>query len=133
MAIPQPAEVVWTIRRGLEALRKTTTPAGQIAVLPLQLGSLPPGRYQLEASAGQFIKYLNFETAGATGLGSSGPLISYNANLSPAFRYTLIGEQQVLRGQVQEARRIFEGPQPGSFRAGRNRPGTCGSLNWRLG
>jgi tetratricopeptide (TPR) repeat protein len=35
-------------------------------------------------------------------------LISYNANLSPAFRYTLIGEQQVLRGQVQEARRIFE-------------------------
>lgn len=107
--LPQPGEVVWSIRRGLEVLWKSKAQEpGGIAVLSLPLDSLPPGKYQLEASSGDETKLLEFENAKSAESDSSGTLVSYNANLAPASRYTLIGEQWVLRGQLKEASRIFE-------------------------
>lgn len=105
--VPQPGAVDWSIRRGLEVVWKSRTQAGDIAFLPLPFRSLPAGSYRLEASSGNATQYLDFENA-KTVSASAGTLVSYNANLAPAMRYTAIGEQRVLRGQLNEARVLFE-------------------------
>jgi tetratricopeptide (TPR) repeat protein len=106
--LTRPGEVVWTVRRGLEVLWRTKTQAAGIALLPLPLASLAPGKYQVEASSGDTVKYLEFENAKSGGQHSSGILVSYNANLAANIRFTSIGEQLVLRGQLKEADRVFQ-------------------------
>lgn len=106
--LARPGEVSWSVRRGFEIIWKSKTQAGEVAVLPLPKASLPPGKYQLEASSGGAAKYLEFENAAPAQSRNSGVLVSYNANLAPALRYTSIGEQRVLRGQLREARGALE-------------------------
>lgn len=106
--LPQPGEVEWSVRRGLDLVRKTKTEAREIAILALPFSSLPPGAYRLEASSGNVTKYLDFANTRPALSASAGALVSYNANLTPAMRYTAIGEQWVLRGQLKEARSAFE-------------------------
>lgn len=105
--LAEPGEVVWTIRRGLDVIWRTKAPARDAAALALPLGSLPPGNYRLEAMSGSATRYMDFESSKVGGLGSAGTLVSYNANLTPALRYTAVGEQFVLRGRLEEAERAF--------------------------
>ena len=106
--LPQPGEVEWSVRRGLDLVWKTKTEAREIAILAWPFSSLPPGAYRLEASSGNVTKYLDFANTKPALSASAGALVSYNANLTPAMRYTAIGEQWVLRGQLKEARSAFE-------------------------
>jgi GWxTD domain-containing protein len=106
--LAQPGEVTWTIRRGLEVVWRTKAPARQVAVLPLPYGALPPGNYRLEASSASATQYLDFENSKSAAFSPTGTLISYNANLAPSARRALLGDQWVLRGNLAEARRVFE-------------------------
>ncbi len=51
VALPEPGEVTWTIRRNIEIVWRQTIRAGDIAVLTLPSDTLEPGKYELEATA----------------------------------------------------------------------------------
>jgi GWxTD domain-containing protein len=103
MAIAQPGDVTWTLRRGYEILSRQKTAAASSAILALPIDSLTPGRYQLEARIGTDTRQLEFDVEKRTAVEPAATLVSYNANLSPAARLAFVGHQHLLRGDAADA------------------------------
>lgn len=107
VSVPQPGTVKWVIRRGMSGvLWRSASEAKQVAIAVPP--SLPPGVYKLEAYTSDdvrivdwVVKEKNVSTPGAT-------LLSFNANLYTALRYTFVGHQWLLRGKLDEARRCLQ-------------------------
>ena len=105
LALPDPGEVAWTIRRGIEIVWREKTRGENVAVLRLPSDTLEPGKYELEAAANGGTRRLGFVSR-KTAMDTPSPaLVSFNANLSAAARYALIGHQQLLRGKMDDALR----------------------------
>lgn len=112
IVVPEPCSVTWTLRRGLEVRRRTTTQAQQIASVELPKDGMEPGIYQLEArlddKAGGDSRILEFEIGQEKRVRADPTVVSFNANLAPALRYASIGHQWLLRGKLEEARRSLQ-------------------------
>ena len=105
LALRQPGEVAWTIRRNIEIVWRQTTHAGDVAVLILPSGTLEPGKYELEATAKGETRRVAFVSKKTEPDTPSPALVSFNANLSAASRYALIGHELLLRGKMDDALR----------------------------
>jgi hypothetical protein len=51
LALPEPGEVAWTIRRGVEIVWRQMARGTDVAILALPFDALEPGKYELEATA----------------------------------------------------------------------------------
>lgn len=118
VSVPHPGKVDWILREGLRVIWRSSSEAGQIALLELPTTGFPPGTYKLEANwegDSRTIDYAFGEDANP----SSGTLLSFNANLAPALRLASVGHQWLLRGKLEEARHSLEASlQKGSTREG---------------
>ena len=103
MALQEPGDVTWTIRRNIEIVWRQTTHAGDVAVLILPSGTLEPGKYELEATAKGETRRIGFISKKTEMETASPALVSFNANLSAASRYALIGHELLLRGKMDDA------------------------------
>jgi GWxTD domain-containing protein len=104
VTLAHPTDVQWSIRQGSAIVWRQKTTGTDAAVLSLPTDKLAPGRYQIDAVAGDESKSLDFEITRA-GSDSAGPsLLSFNANLAPAARQALIGHEWLLRGHTAQAR-----------------------------
>jgi GWxTD domain-containing protein len=102
VALAQPGEVTWTIRRGYEIVWRQKESGGATAVAALPLESLAPGRYRLETQSGRDSKGMEFEVEKGVAAGKT--LLSHNANLTASARRVLLGREWLLRGRTDEAR-----------------------------
>jgi GWxTD domain-containing protein len=105
VALPEPGEVTWTIRRNIEVVWRQKTRGGDVAVLILPSDTLEPGKYELEAEANGETRRVNFVSKKTEPDIPSPALVSFNANLSAASRYALIGHELLLRGKMDDALR----------------------------
>ena len=105
IALPEPGEVAWTVRRGLEIVWRQKTSTDNVAVLALPFDTLDPGKYDLEATANGETRRVAFVSKKSAVDTPSPALVSFNANLAPASRYALIGHEFLLRGKMDEALR----------------------------
>ncbi len=105
VALPEPGEVTWTIRRNIEIVWREKTRAGDVAVLVLPSDTFEPGKYELEATANGETRRASFVSKKTETDTPSPALVSFNANLSAASRYALIGHELLLRGKMDEALR----------------------------
>jgi hypothetical protein len=105
VGLPEPGEVAWTIRRGIEIVRREKTRGDNVAMVALQLETLEPGKYELEATANGETRRVSFVSRKTPADNLSPALVSFNANLTPASRYALIGHEFLLRGKMDEALR----------------------------
>jgi GWxTD domain-containing protein len=103
VALPEPGEVTWTIRRNIEIVWRQTTRAGDAAVLILPFDTLEPGKYELEATANGETRRVSFVSKKTEPDTPSPGLVSFNANLSAASRYAFIGHELLLRGKMEDA------------------------------
>jgi GWxTD domain-containing protein len=103
LALRQPGEVAWTIRRNIEIVWRQTTHAGDVAVLILPSDTLEPGKYELEATSNGETRRVAFVSKKTEPDTPSPALVSFNANLSAASRYALIGHELLLRGKMDDA------------------------------
>jgi hypothetical protein len=108
VALSHPGEVQWSIRQGAGILWRQKTAGTDVAVLPLPFNKLPPGRYQIEAVAGDESASLDFDLASSNGGSKGSRLLSFNANLSSAARQALIGHEWLIRGRIAEAQASLE-------------------------
>jgi len=108
VTLPHPAEVQWTIRTGPEVVWRQKTMGNEAAVLPLPMAQLPPGRYRMEAVAGDESRNFEFEIGKSPDDSADRSLLSFNANLSAAARQALIGHEWLLRGHGAEAQTNLE-------------------------
>jgi GWxTD domain-containing protein len=108
VTLPHPMEVQWSIRQNAGIVWRQKTAGTDAAVLTLPLDKLPPGRYQIEAVAGDESKSLEFELKSSSGKSTGSPLLSFNANLAPAARHALVGHEWLLRGQIGDAQSNLE-------------------------
>jgi hypothetical protein len=91
LALREPGEVTWTIRRNIEIVWRQTTHAGDVAMLILPSDTLEPGKYELEATSNSETRRVGFVAKKTEPDTPSPALVSFNANLSAASRYALIG------------------------------------------
>ena len=106
VALPEPGEVAWTIRRSIEIVwREKTEREDNVALLRLPFDTLEPGKYELEATANGETRRVSFVSRKTQADALSPALVSFNANLSPASRYALIGHEFLLRGKMDDALR----------------------------
>jgi tetratricopeptide (TPR) repeat protein len=77
--------------------------AHQVAVAELP-SSLPPGVYKLEASAANDVRIADLVVKEKNDSSRVMTMLSFNANLYPALRYTFVGHQWLLRGKLDQAR-----------------------------
>jgi GWxTD domain-containing protein len=103
VALPEPGEVTWIIRRNIEIVWRQTTHAGDVAVLILPFDTLEPGKYELEATSNGETRRVEFVSKKTEPDTPSPALVSFNANLSAASRYALIGHELMLRGKMDDA------------------------------
>ena len=116
VALGQPGKATWMIRRGMEALWRSTTAGGPIAMVELPTSGLGPGLspglsqglYKLEAVAEKDSRMADFALKPASGAASNLAVVSFNANLAPASRLTFLGHQWLLRGKLVEARQCLQ-------------------------
>lgn len=95
--LPAGQTVTWRLHQNAQTLW-TRQSAGPVAVVTLDA---PPGKYQLEARMGTETRECPVELGPAE---PQLPVISYNANLTPAARARSLGRQWLARGQLLEAR-----------------------------
>lgn len=106
VSLPQPEKVTWMIRRGTEVVwRSVSQPAGVAWVL--LPGNLPPGTYSIEANTVSESKRSPLVVNSGREAAAKSTVVSYNANLAPAVRFTFIGHQWLLRGRLEEARKAL--------------------------
>ncbi len=105
IAVPERGEVAWTVRRGVEIVWREKTNAGDVAILRLPFDTLEPGKYELEATAHGETRRIAFVSKKTEPNTPSPALVSFNANLSAASRYALIGHELLLRGELDDALR----------------------------
>jgi GWxTD domain-containing protein len=105
VALPEPGEVAWTIRRGVEIVWRQKTHGSDVATLALPFETLEPGKYELEATVNSETRRISFVSKKTPSDVPSPALISFNANLTPASRYALIGHELMLRGKMDDALR----------------------------
>ena len=107
VTLPAPGEVVWTLRKNIQVLSKTQVQASDASTFPIPT-NLEPGLYDLEASYDGVSRTVQF-TAAPPGRPSRDPtLLSFNANLYPALRWSFLGHQWLLQNNVAAARRCLE-------------------------
>jgi hypothetical protein len=104
VTLPEPGEVGWTIRRGIEIVWREKSHGENAAVLKLP-DTLDPGKYELEATANGETRRVAFVSRKISADTFSPALVSFNANLTPASRYALIGHEFLLRGEIDDALR----------------------------
>jgi GWxTD domain-containing protein len=104
VALPEPGEVSWTIRRGIEIVWREKSHGENAAVLKLP-DALEAGKYELEATAKGETRRISFVSKKTPRDERSPALVSFNANLAPASRYALIGHEFLLRGKMDDALR----------------------------
>jgi GWxTD domain-containing protein len=104
VALPEPGEVAWTVRRGIEIVWREKSHGENAAVLRLP-DTLEAGKYELEATANGEARRVAFVSRKISADTLSPALVSFNANLAPASRYALIGHEFLLRGKMDEALR----------------------------
>jgi len=97
LQLPAGANVTWRLHQNARTLW-TRQSTGPISVVTLDA---PPGKYQLEARIGTETRECPVEVGQAE---LQLPVISYNANLTPAARARSLGRQWLARGQLLEAR-----------------------------
>jgi hypothetical protein len=105
VALPEPGEVAWTIRRSIEIVWREKSHGENAAVLKLPSDTLEPGKYELEATANGETRRVSFVSRKTLADAVSPALVSFNANLTPASRYALIGHEFLLRGKMDDALR----------------------------
>ena len=105
VALPEPGEITWTVRRNIEIVWRQKTRGDDVAVLILPFDTLEPGKYGLEAEANGETRRVNFVSKKTDPDAPSPALVSFNANLSAASRYALIGHELLLRGKMDDALR----------------------------
>jgi GWxTD domain-containing protein len=105
LALPEPGEVAWTIRRGVEIVWRQMARGTDVAILALPFDALEPGKYELEATANGETRRVAFISKKSPADTSSLALVSFNANLAPASRYALIGHELMLRDKMDDALR----------------------------
>lgn len=104
VALPTPGNVTWTLRKGLQVLLKASSQGSAFASFKLPSG-LAPATYELEANfdgVSRTTEVVGGQTA------SDATVLSFNANLQPALRWSFLGHQWLLRNNVSEARRCLE-------------------------
>jgi hypothetical protein len=102
LALLQPGDVTWVIRRGLQVVwRKRMQSTGSVAVLPLPFDSLTPGKFELEATADGVTRRTDLELREKPE--DKRTLVSFNANLSKASRNALAGHEWLLRGDTRQS------------------------------
>lgn len=104
VALPAPGSVTWTFRKGLQVLQKSGSQGLEFATFNLPT-HLSPATYQLEAVyAGES------RTAEIViGQPATDPVVlSFNANLPPALRWSFLGHQWLLRNNLTQARQCLE-------------------------
>ena len=102
LPLAQPTAVEWILRRGLEVRWKHTTAPQSVSVVELPLDRIEPGRYKLEATAGEVFRSVDLvmpEPRPASAV----ILVSDNANLAPARRLAFLGRQWLVRGESAKA------------------------------
>jgi GWxTD domain-containing protein len=104
VALPEPGEVAWTVRRGIEIVWREKSHGEHAAVLKLP-DTLEAGKYELQATANGETRRVAFFSKKSPPETSSPALVSFNANLAPASRYALIGHELLLRGKMDDALR----------------------------
>ena len=102
LALPEPGEVAWTIRRGLEIVSREKSRGSDVAIFALP-DTLEPGKYELEANLQGETRRTTFIAKKTDPDTLSPALVSFNANLAPASRYALIGHELLLRGKMDLA------------------------------
>jgi GWxTD domain-containing protein len=103
IALPEPGDVTWTVRRGTEIVWRQQTHAEDVAIIPLPFNQLEPGKYDLEAASNGETRRISFVSSKTPADPASPALISFNANLAPASRYALIGHELLLHGKMDDA------------------------------
>ena len=105
VALPEPGEVAWVIRRSIEIVWREKSHGENAAVLKLPSDTLEPDKYELEATANGETRRVSFVSRKTPADALSPALVSFNANLPPASRYELIGHEFLLRGKMDDALR----------------------------
>jgi GWxTD domain-containing protein len=105
IALAEPGEVSWTIRRNIEIVWRQKTRGETVAVLVLPSDMLEPGKYDLEAAVNGATRRTSFVSKKTPMDTPSPALVSFNANLAAAPRYAFIGHQLLLRGKMDDALR----------------------------
>jgi GWxTD domain-containing protein len=104
VSLPQPGEVTWTLRKGMQVLLKSVSHGLEFA--PFNLPSpLEPGTYSLEANDQGISRTTDLKIGPDT---KDPTLLSFNANLDPALRWSFLGHQWLLKNNLPEARRCLE-------------------------
>lgn len=107
VAVAKPGVVKWKIRQGLNGVVwRAEGTATQIA--QVEIPQLPPGLYKLEASAGDEVRGADLIVKEKSARPGGRTMLSFNANLHPAQRYTFEGHQWLLRGNSDEARKSLK-------------------------
>ncbi len=111
IALSRAGTVQWMIRRGREVIWRASSRGESIAEIELPAPVLRPGSYRLEAVGEEDSRSVDLNVGreglavtAATGL----TILSFNANLTAARRLAFIGRQWLLRGDVEQARRILK-------------------------
>jgi len=108
VTLAQRGKVTWMVRRGMQAVWRSTSEGTQAAILRLPFRELEPGTYRLEAIADTGSQSCELVVQPGVRPMLTGTSISFNANLSPALRLASIGHQWLLRGNLAFARQSIE-------------------------
>ncbi len=103
--LPQPEKVTWMIRRGTEVVWRSTSEPASLAWASLP--SLPAGTYSIEANTPTESKRAPLMIGPDRKGGAQSIVVSYNANLAPAVRFSFVGHQWLLRGALGEAQKAL--------------------------
>ncbi len=104
VSLPSPGNVAWTLRKGLQVLLKSSSSGSTFASFSLP-SQLAPATYELEADFAGVSRTAEI----AIGERPSKPVVlSFNANLQPALRWSFLGHQWLLRNNLPEARRCLQ-------------------------
>jgi hypothetical protein len=107
VGLPAPGEVTWIVRRGSQVMTKSETKGSEYALFQWP-SHLEPGTYELEARYGSISRNTEFVVGKAQEASDSATLLSFNANLRPALRWSFVGHQWLLRNKIAEARRCLK-------------------------
>jgi GWxTD domain-containing protein len=108
VVLARPEKVTWKIRKGWEVVWKSESDPAAVATATLPGAGLPEGSYVLEAAAESGTRTMEFVVGRGTETSQAATVVSFNANLAPAARYTFAAHQWLLRGNFGEARKSLQ-------------------------
>lgn len=108
VTLPRPEKVTWKIRKGWEVIWKFESEAAAVATVTLPVSEVRAGSYVLEAAAESGTRTMEFVSGRGAEPSPSATVLSFNANLAPAARYTFAAHQWMLRGNLREARKSLQ-------------------------